>query len=131
MKIIEAHGDVYAATGSIAYPHDLFRKARRARESGKPAFIHVLTPCPTGWEYDTHLTVELARLAVETGFTVLYEYENGQRRITKLVKERKPVEEYLSEQGRFSHLSPDQVTLIQAEIDQRYDEIISRASLPA
>ena len=130
MKIIEAHGDVYAATGSIAYPHDLIRKARRARESGKPAFIHVLAPCPTGWEYDTHLTVELARLAVETGFTVLYEYENGQRRITKLVKERKPVEEYLSKQGRFSHLSPDQVTLIQAEIDQRYDEIISRASLP-
>lgn len=128
MKIIEAHGDIYAATASIAYPQDLLKKMQKARTCGKPAFIHVLGPCPTGWEYDSPLTVEIARLAVETGLQVLYEYENGRRTLSRLPKERKPIEEYLRLQGRFAHLTPEQIAQTQEEVDRRFDEIVASAS---
>ena len=128
MKIIEAHGDIYAATASIAYPQDLLKKMQKARTCGKPAFIHVLGPCPTGWEYDSPLTVEIARLAVETGLQVLYEYENGRRTLSRLPKERKPIEEYLRLQGRFAHLTPEQIAQTQEEVDRRFEEIVASAS---
>lgn len=127
MKIIEAHGDVYTATASIAYPTDLIRKVKRAKECGKPAFIHALAPCPTGWESDAHLTVELARLAVETGLQVLYEQENGQRVINRQPQQRKPIEEYLSKQGRFAHLTKEQIAQVQAEVDRRFEELVASA----
>ncbi len=56
-----------------------FRK--KSSESKKnidgPSLIHIQTPCPTGWGYDPAKSIELARLAVQTGAWILYEYENG------------------------------------------------------
>jgi pyruvate ferredoxin oxidoreductase beta subunit len=114
-QIVAAHGDIYIATASPAYPSDLKRKLKKARGLNKPSFIHIICPCPPGWEYDPALSIEISRLAVETGTVVLYEYENGKLTLNKLPKDRKPVEEYLMKQGRFSHLTKAQVAEIQAE----------------
>jgi pyruvate ferredoxin oxidoreductase alpha subunit len=92
MKIVEAHENVYTATASPAYPKDFLRKMKKAREHEGPSFVYVIAPCPTGWEFDASLTIEIARLAVETGFLVLYEYEDGKRTINRMPKRRKPVE---------------------------------------
>ncbi|MDY7031487.1 MAG: thiamine pyrophosphate-dependent enzyme [Thermodesulfobacteriota bacterium] len=127
MKIVEAHENVYTATASPAYPQDLLRKLKKAKEHKGPSFIYAIAPCPTGWEYESALTIEIARLAVQTGFVVLYEYEDGKRTINRIPKKRKPVEEYLSKQGRFSHLSQEQILEIQRNVDKRFDKLINEA----
>jgi pyruvate ferredoxin oxidoreductase alpha subunit len=123
MKIVEAHENVYTATVSPAYPQDFMRKVQKAREHKGPSFIHAIAPCPTGWEYDASLTIEIARLAVQTGLVVLYEQEHGKRTINRIPKKRKPIEEYLSKQRRFSHLTLEQIKEIQENVDKRFIEL--------
>ncbi len=123
MKIVMAHGDVYAATASPAYPQDLLRKVRKAKKAGKPAFIHVLCPCPAGWEYPDEKGIEIARLAVDTNFFPLYEYDAGVITVRRS-RRRIPVEEYLKRQGRFSHLTSSQIKEIQEYVDQQYEELL-------
>ncbi len=50
------------------------------------------------------MSIEVLRLAVETGMYPLYEYENGQITSVKKIKDRKPVKEYLEKQKRYAHL---------------------------
>lgn len=123
-KIMEAHG-IYVATALPCFLGDLVKKIEKGKSIKGPAFIHVLCPCPTGWEFDPAISVKLSRLAFETGAWVLYEYENGKRTISRLPKERKPIEEYLKPQGRFSHLTPQQIAEIQKEVDQRFEALTS------
>jgi pyruvate ferredoxin oxidoreductase beta subunit len=122
-QIVAAHGDIYIATASPAYPSDLKRKLKKARELDKPSFIHIICPCPPGWEYDPAFSIEISRLAVETGTVVLYEYENGELTLNKMPKVRKPVKEYLMKQGRFSHLTKAQVAEIQAEVESNLGKL--------
>jgi len=125
--IAAAHDIPYVATASIAYPADFKNKVKKALSVDGPSFIHVFAPCPTGWRFGTEQTVELARLAVETGVFVLYEIteENPLKPIiTKKLKDRKPVEEYLKIQGRFRHLfkpvkRQDIIDKIQKEVDRK------------
>jgi pyruvate ferredoxin oxidoreductase alpha subunit len=122
-QIVAAHGDVYIATASSAYPEDLLRKVRKAKSLDKPSFIHVICPCPPGWEYDPALGIEIARLGVETGMVVLYEYENGQMTVNHVPAEKKPVEEYLMKQGRYSQLTEADIAQIQKEVDETFEHL--------
>ncbi len=122
-RIVAAHNIPYVATASVAFPLDYMEKVRKALEVKGPAYIHVLAPCPPGWGYDSAKTIELARLAVDTGMWILYEIENGKERITYKPTVKKPVEEYLRAQKRFRHLSKDIIQRIQEEIDKRWKEI--------
>ena len=109
--IVRAHRIPYVATACISYPEDLYNKVRKAKEIRGPKYIEVLTPCPPGWRFPMDRTVEMGRLAVETGVWPLYEYENEEmtfngisRAIFEGKYKRKPVEDWLKLQGRFSHL---------------------------
>ncbi|MDY6969492.1 MAG: thiamine pyrophosphate-dependent enzyme [Spirochaetota bacterium] len=123
-RIMEAHG-IYVATALPCFLGDMEKKIKRAKEVNGPAFLHILAPCPTGWMFDTALGIEVARLAYETGSWILYESENGKRTISKIPKERKPVEEYLKLQGRFSHLTDEQIKEIQNDVDAHFNEMTS------
>ncbi|RLF37572.1 MAG: pyruvate synthase subunit beta, partial [Thermoplasmata archaeon] len=118
----------YAATATIAYPQDLFNKMKKAREMKGPRFVEIFAPCPPGWRFDMSKTVELAKLAVETGVWVLYEavnehieFNGTSKSIIEGKKERRPVEEWLTLQGRFRHLTPDDITEIKRELDARWE----------
>jgi len=128
-QIVAAHGDIYIATASSAYPEDLLMKVRKAKSLDKPSFIHIICPCPPGWEYDPALGIEIARLGVETGSVVLYEYENGKLTVNVVPEKRKPVEEYIKRQGRFHNLSKAQIAQIQKEVDKNFDLVMSGALL--
>jgi len=121
-RIIEAHG-IYVATALPCFPNDLKKKIQKARDIDGPAFVHVLSPCPTGWEFDVSKSIEVARLAFETGSWILYESQNGKRTINRLPKERKPIIEYLKLQRRFSHLTEADIAEIQKEIDERFEAL--------
>ena len=117
-----AHRPAYAATVIGAEPLDLARKVERAMAIKGPKLILALAPCPTGWDFDPKLTVDIGRLAVRTGFWPLKEYIEGRVVHTKTPHPRRPVEEYLGLQGRFAHLFEPQrntaeLTRMQAKVD--------------
>jgi pyruvate ferredoxin oxidoreductase beta subunit len=56
---------------------------------------------------------------------MLYEYENGELTLNKVPKKKKPVEEYLMKQGRYSHLTKAQMAGIQREVDANFDKLTS------
>ena len=87
-----------------------------------------LAPCPTGWDFDPKLSVEIGHLAVQTGVWPLKEFFDGKVVHTKIPKQRKPVEEYLQLQGRFKHLFHPKrdeaaITEIQARVDAYWDNV--------
>ena len=128
-----AHGIRYAATANPAYPVDLFNKVRKAASVEGPTVIHYLCPCPTGWRFPPNKTLEVAKLAVQTRAWVLYEYEDGEYKINVVVKEPKPVEEYLKLQGRFAHLfKPENKWLldrIQKEVEENWSRLAKLAGI--
>ncbi|MEO0143174.1 MAG: thiamine pyrophosphate-dependent enzyme [candidate division WOR-3 bacterium] len=131
-EIIIAHEPAYAAQATIGYWNDLATKVRKALDADGPSFINVFSPCRLGWAYPPEKTVAITRLAVETCVWPLYEYENGKYRITVKPKEKKPVEEFLKMQGRFTHLFKlkDQTPIkeFQAEVDRIWERLQKRTA---
>ena len=115
--IAAGHPDVkYVATASIAYPQDLISKVRKALAKGGPTFIHLLAPCPKGWGFPSDKTIDVGKLAVETGMWRLYEIVDGERRETYEPGELRPVKDYIRVQNRFSHLTDEDIEKIQEEL---------------
>lgn len=127
-SIMAAHNIPYLATACIAYPEDFIQKVRAANSVRGLKFIHMLAPCPPGWKYSSEKTIELGRLAVSTGVFPLYEVKEG-KYIVKKTENRKPVAEYLSQQGRFKHLGKDDIAFIQVEVDKRYEQLLKKEQL--
>ncbi|MDP2300641.1 MAG: thiamine pyrophosphate-dependent enzyme [Actinomycetota bacterium] len=131
-QIMAAHGIPYVAQASISHWKDLTTKAEKAFAVEGPAFLNVFAPCPRGWRIPSSQSVEIAKLAVQTGFWPLYEVEDGEFRHTVKVHNRKPIEEFLRPQGRFRHLfSPGNEELlaeIQGDVDRAWDRLIARCS---
>jgi len=143
--IVIAHDIPYVATMSAAYPLDVLRKSRRAFEADGPAFIHVIVPCARGWRFPPEKTIMVSRLAVQTCIFPLYEcrLEKGKKiyelstpsaAIAKRPESKKPVEEYLSMQGRFGHLfrperRGDMINSIQEWVDHQWKELVEKAGV--
>jgi pyruvate/2-oxoacid:ferredoxin oxidoreductase beta subunit len=128
VAIMAAHRIPYAATVTVAYPEDLIRKVKKAKQIRGSKFLHVLSPCPSGWKSEPGQSVYLSRLAVQSCLFPLYEVENGERyTINVWPKEKVPVEEYLRLQGRFAHLKPEDVQFIQSNVDREWEKLIAKA----
>ncbi|MHC5010001.1 MAG: thiamine pyrophosphate-dependent enzyme [Planctomycetota bacterium] len=128
VEIIAAHRIPYAASTSVGYPLDLIERVNKAAAVRGPSYIHCHSPCPTGWGMPPQETVNVARLAVQTGCIALYEVEDGVRRITKRIPKRKPVEEYLKHQRRFRHVVEDPAALaeVQRGVQENFDALMAR-----
>ncbi len=107
LAIIGAHRIPYAATATVAYPSDLRAKVRRGIEIEGAAFLLVHSPCPLGWGHDGADSIEVARLAVQTGFFPIVEMERGVVVDVMKIREVRPVADYLRLQERFRHLFED------------------------
>jgi len=133
-EIIQAHHIPYAAQACVAYPEDLYKKIKKAKSIKGPKYIEILAPCPPGWRFGMEKTVEMGTMAVETGAWALYEYENdevtfnGKSKLLLEKKiERKPVENWIKYQGRFSHLfKPKKDVKRIKEIEKHTDQIWER-----
>jgi pyruvate ferredoxin oxidoreductase beta subunit len=132
--IMAAHRIPYVATACPSYPIDLVNKLRKAKEIKGTKYIHILAPCPTGWRYDTSKTIELGRLAVQTGLWALFEIEYGKFKLNppsdRLIDKakRKPGKEYLTLQGRFRSLTEEDAERIQKWVDEDWDKYRKLAS---
>jgi pyruvate/2-oxoacid:ferredoxin oxidoreductase beta subunit len=120
VAILAAHGIPYAATASVAYPEDLVAKVKRAKTFRGTKFIQILSPCPPGWKYESEETIQLARMAVRSRIFPLMEVEDGSRWRFTTEHPGDPVGPYLTKQGRFRHLTREQIATIQANVDARW-----------
>jgi pyruvate ferredoxin oxidoreductase beta subunit len=127
--IAAAHEIPYVATACPSYPFDLFDKIKRAKEIEGPAYIHVYSVCPTGWRSAPELSVQLGRLAVETGIFPLYEIDHGRYKLSMEFSPLRPITEYTKLQGRFRHLTADVLQQIQDKVVQKYEELRKKASV--
>jgi len=131
-RIMEAHNIPYIATCSTSEPLDIYEKVKKAKFVKGCKYIHILAPCAPGWGFQTDWTIEIARLAVETGFWILYEVENGVLKLSKksapLIdpKRRLPIIEYLSKQKRFAGISEKTLIEIQEWIDLQWERITAK-----
>ena len=113
-------GFSYAATANIAYPEDLMRKFKKARDlKGGTRFIHIYATCTTGWGAPSEYAVKIARLATRCNMFPLYEVEEG---ISYTINElgALPVDAYLNLQSRFKHLTPEDRRGIQEQVDKEF-----------
>jgi pyruvate ferredoxin oxidoreductase beta subunit len=122
-QIIAAHG-AYVATANIAYPVDFYNKVKKGLASQGPAYVQVFAPCVVGWKYPPNLSIEVCRLAFETKVTPLYEIENGVLTFTKKPSQFKPIEQFLKTQGRFKHMTPDEIKEVQQHVDEEFEKLL-------
>jgi pyruvate ferredoxin oxidoreductase beta subunit len=124
-KIMAAHRIPYVAQASPSHWNDLVQKVEKALAKDGPSFINVISPCHRGWRYPMEDTIEIARLAVETCFWPLYEFDEGTWSLTYTPKEKLPLSEFTGRQGRFAHLkaNPELLQSGQEEVDRRWREI--------
>ena len=128
-EIAVAHNIPYVATACSSYPFDLIKKVEKAARIQGPAYVHILSICPTGWRLPPDKAIWIGRLAVETGVFPLYEVEQGKYRITLDVGELRPVKEYLKPQGRFRHLTDDLIENIQKRVTEEYNKLKAKTTL--
>lgn len=128
-EIAAAHNIPYVATACSSYPFDLMEKVKKAAVIEGPAYVHILSVCPTGWRLPPQLAIHAGRLAVETGMFPLYEVEQGKYRLSIDLTELRPVEEYLKIQGRFRHLTPEMIDTIQQRVREEYEKVKKKVAM--
>ena len=126
--IAAAHNIPYVATACPSYPRDLVNKVIKGATTPGPAYLHILSVCPTGWRSPPDITIELGRLAVQTGIFPLYEVEDGRYKLSVNPPKLKPVTDYLKLQGRFRHLSEETMREIQHRVDKEYAKLMGKVA---
>ncbi|MGA8831703.1 MAG: thiamine pyrophosphate-dependent enzyme [Desulfomonilaceae bacterium] len=132
IRIVEAHDLPYIATGSPAFPFDLFDKVKYAKDVLGSRYIEVHAPCPPGWGFPNKDLVKMGKLAVESGIHVLFEIREGRfsltsRSLAMAKKGRKMnVSDYIKGQTRFKKISGDHLAQLQEFTDRKWNESLER-----
>ncbi|MGI0132620.1 MAG: thiamine pyrophosphate-dependent enzyme, partial [Thermoplasmata archaeon] len=126
MAIVLAHHPVYAATLNPSFPEDFVRKVEKAKVARGPRFLHIFSPCPPGWRFSSEAMIELGRLATDSGIFPLYEVDADGLRLTRRIGELKPVHDYLALQGRFAHLTAEEIERIEATVRSEWTRLLER-----
>ncbi len=132
IRIVEAHDLPYIATGSPAFPFDLYDKVKYAKDVVGPRYIEVHAPCPPGWGFPNKDLVKMGKLAVETGIHILFEIRDGNFSLTSrslaMAKKgrKKAVSDYIKGQTRFKKISDEHLTQLQEFTDKKWNESLER-----
>jgi pyruvate ferredoxin oxidoreductase beta subunit len=123
-KIAVAHNIPYVATACSSYPFDLMDKIKKAAEIPGPAYVHVMSVCPTGWRIPTEEAIKYGRLIVDSCVFPLYEVVNGKYSMTYTPEKILAVSEYIKGQGRYRHLTPQMIEEIQEHTTRQYEKLL-------
>ncbi|MCI6646019.1 MAG: thiamine pyrophosphate-dependent enzyme [Oscillospiraceae bacterium] len=119
--IMAMHNIEYCATASPSNMADLVAKIQKGLAASKRgfAYLHVFSPCPTGWKFQPDQSIQVARKAVASNLFPIWEMENGKLTLTE---NRKPItiREFVAGIGKFSKLSDEEIDAIQTMADNRY-----------
>ena len=120
--IMVAHKCAYVATASTGYMEDLYAKLDRAIEASFRGFsyLHIYSPCPTGWRIPSSKVIEACRMSVDCNFITLWEYSrDGGLHFTHSPDRPIPLGDYLKMLGKYRHLDEGQIEHIQVRIDEQ------------
>jgi len=122
-SILAAHRVPYLATATVGFPEDFMRKVKKAMNVKGFRFIHVLSPCPTGWGFPSEKTVEISRLAVKTNVFPLYEVENGIKYTINYYSKGTPLVEYIKDQRRFRDVSAEDLVKFEKNVKTAWQKL--------
>ncbi|MCB1891866.1 MAG: phenylglyoxylate dehydrogenase, partial [Rhodocyclaceae bacterium] len=106
---------------STAFMEDLYDKLDKAIAASKRgfAYLHIYSPCTTGWRFPSQENIEVARKAVEANFVLLWESNPREGlRLSRDIDHPLSIAAYLEALGKYRHLSEDQVAHIQATVEK-------------
>ena len=120
--IISMHSVEYCATASPSHMADFVAKIQKGLEASKKgfAYLHVFSPCPTGWAYAPEKAISIARRAVQSNLFPLWEMDNQGYHLNFENKNSISMEEFVKGIGKFKSLTEDDIASIQNVVDQRY-----------
>jgi len=108
---------------------DYYAKLDKALQASKKgmAYIHVFSPCPTGWRFPPNELIEIGRKAVEANLVPLWEYslEEGALEFTHPIDNPLPVKAFLSLIGKYRHLNENEIDHIQQTSERRIEILTS------
>lgn len=128
IEILAAHRIPFIATASPSHPNDMAAKVRKAKAIRGTKMIVILVPCLPGWGVADDAAIKIARMAVESGVFPLFEVRDGVRYTLSHDRKDRSVNGYLEQQGRYRHLSAEQVAHIQAEVDVEWERLLHHAA---
>ncbi|BBE30139.1 pyruvate synthase subunit PorB [Tepiditoga spiralis] len=130
LDIIAGHEGVYAASASTSEPLDFMKKMEKALEFKGPAFIAVLAPCVRFWRIPESTGPAVTKLAVETKYWPLWEYDRGVYKVTKKPRNFKPIREYIEKIGKFKQLlktdhADEVIDQMQEYVDAKWERLLA------
>lgn len=120
---------VYQATASVGDIKDFKRKVAKAATKDGPCFIHVMSPCPSGWKFPTDQTIQIAKKAIKSGMWLLWEREGGKITINRKPTDFDAIPEYLHSQHRFDRLTAELTERIISDAKARYDTLLKLSEI--
>jgi len=124
MEIMAGHRIPYAATAAVSYPVDFMEKVKKAMSIRGTKFIHLLSPCPPGWKSADEESILLTRMAVQSRIFPLYEIDNGEQYRLTMEHSGIPIYEYMRKQGRFRHLTDEDISKIQEKVNYEWERLL-------
>ena len=119
--IMAMHNVEYCATASPSSMADLVAKIQKGLVASKRgfAYLHVFSPCPTGWKFAPDQSIQVARKAVASNMFPLWEKKEGKFFLTS---NQKPISvaEFVKSIGKFKSLTGEEIAAIQLMVDVRY-----------
>ena len=129
VEIMAAHRIPYTATATVAFMDDLTRKLEKVRDMTGTRLLHIFSPCPPGHKSLESDSIKISRLAVETKIFPLYEVENGIKYTLSYTPRGVPVTDYTRLQGRFRHLTEQELDGMQKRVDYEWDLLMKKIEL--
>ncbi|MCU0661163.1 MAG: hypothetical protein MUC50_02435 [Myxococcota bacterium] len=123
-RLAAEQGFHYVACASPSYPFDLNDKLRTALATEGDSYIHILCPCPAGWDFPLEDTVKMGFRAVESQAFPLYEIKNGTYHLTNETLQPRPLEDYLKAQARFAKVADGELARVKERILAAYQDLL-------
>lgn len=120
--IMGMHGVAYCAAATPGNMKDLVEKIQKGLAASKQgfAYLHVFSPCPTGWSFPQDQTIQVAKRAVQSNMFPLWEKDSEGFRLSYDNQAPITVKEFVQGIGKFKNLSDEQLASIQKMVDERY-----------
>lgn len=123
--ILAMHNVAYCATASPSHMADFVAKIQKGLEASKRgfAYLHVFSPCPTGWGYGPEKSIYYARRAVKSNMFPLWEAADGKFRINDENRNPIPIAEFVQGIGKFKSLTAEEIEEIQTMVEARFSTL--------
>lgn len=131
--IMAMHNIEYCATASPSNMADFVAKVQKGLEASKRgfAYLHVFSPCPTGWAYDPSMGITVARKAVKSNLFPLWEMENNKLTLNDRNPQPITIREFVQGIGKFKALSDKDIDAVQSMVNARFALLRALAEMDA